>query len=168
VQKFETPIVMQIEEALAAEQFRKLQELAYADTMAAAESEAAAEAVAAAEAEAAAEAAVIAEAAAIPDTTKPIISPPADLVIEATGSLTSVELGDAVAIDENGIQILVNNAPTLFPLGSSTIIWTAIDNSGNSASAIQQISIVDTTPPIIHSVPDITAEAVVPCDMDCH
>jgi len=111
-----------------------------------------------------AEAAAAAEAAAIPDTTKPIISPPADLVIEATGSLTSVELGEAIAIDENGIQILVNNAPTLFPLGSSTIIWTAIDNGGNSASAIQQVSIVDTTPPIIHSVHDIIAEAVVPYD----
>jgi len=164
IQKFETPVVAQIEEALTAEQFRKLQELSYAEATAAAEAEAAAEATAAAEAEAAAEAMAAAEAAAIPDTTKPIISPPADLVIEATGSLTSVELGEAVAIDESGIQILVNNAPTLFPLGSSTIIWTAIDNSGNSASAIQQISIVDTTPPIIHSVPDITAEAVVPYD----
>jgi len=164
VQKFETPIVIQIEEALAAEQFRKLQELAYADATAVAEAEAVAEAAAIAEAEAVAEAAAEAQAAAIPDTTKPIISPPADLVIEATGSLTSVELGEAVAIDENGIQILVNNAPTLFPLGSSTIIWTAIDNSGNSASAMQQVSIVDTTPPIIHSVPDITAEAAVPYD----
>jgi len=164
IQKFETPVVAQIEEALTAEQFRKLQELSYAEATAAAEAEAAAEATAAAEAEAAAEATAAAEAAAIPDTTKPIISPPADLVIEATGSLTSVELGEAIAMDENGIQLLVNNAPTLFPLGSSTIIWTAIDNSGNSASAIQQISIVDTTSPIIHSVPDITAEAVVPYD----
>jgi len=148
IQKFETPVVAQIEEALTAEQFRKLQELAYAEAMAAAEAEAAAEVTAAAEAEAAAEATAAAEA--IPDTTKPIISPPADLVIEATGSLTSVELGEAIAMDENGIQLLVNNAPTLFPLGPSTIIWTAIDNSGNSASAIQQISIVDTTSPIIH------------------
>jgi len=164
IQKFETPIVAQIEEALTAEQFRKLQELSYAEATAAAEAEAAAEATAAAEAEAAAKATAAAEAAAIPDITKPIISPPADLVIEATGGLTSVELGEAIAMDENGIQLLVNNAPTLFPLGSSTIIWTAIDNSGNSASAIQQISIVDTTSPIIHSVPDITAEAVVPYD----
>jgi len=164
IQKFETPIVMQIEEALAAEQFRKLQELSYAEATTAAETEAAAEATAAAETEAAAEATAAADAAAIPDTTKPVISPPADLVIEATGSLTSVGLGKAIAMDENGIQLLVNNAPTSFPLGSSTIIWTAIDNSGNSASAIQQISIVDTTPPIIHSVSDITAEAVVPYD----
>ena len=85
-------------------------------------------------------------------------------MIEATGSFTSVELGEAMAMDENGIQLVVNNAPALFTLGSSTIIWTAIDNSGNSASATQQVSIVDTTPPTIDSVPEIIAEAVVPYD----
>ena len=162
IQKFETPIVAQIEEALAAEQFRKLQELAYAE--ATAEAEAAAEATAAAEAEAAAEATAAVEAAAIPDTTKPIISPPADLVIEATGSLTSVELGEAIAMDESGIQLIVSNGPTLFPLGSSTIIWTAIDNNGNSAFATQQVDIVDTTSPTISLIPDITVEAAVPYD----
>jgi len=151
VQKFQTPIVTEIEETLAAEQFRKLQELAYEEETHEQEIESVEEIV-------------VPEEQSVPDTTKPIISPPEDLVIEATGSLTSVELGKALAIDENGIQILVNNAPTLFPLGLSTITWTAIDNSGNSASAIQQVNIVDTTPPIIHSVSDITAEAVVPYD----
>ena len=117
IQKFDTPIVEQIEAALAEEQFKKLQELAYAAAEAeASEAEAAAEAEAA-EAEAAAEAAEAEAAAAIPDNTRPIISPPADLVIEATGSLTSVDLGKAIAMDENGIQLLVNNAPTLFTLG---------------------------------------------------
>jgi len=168
IQKFDTPVVEQIEAILAEEQFRKLQELAYAAEEAAEEAAAEAEAAAAAEAEAAAAeaeaAAVEEEAAATPDTTRPIISSPTDLVIEATGSFTSVELGEAMAMDENGIQILVNNAPTLFPLGSTTIIWTAIDNSGNSASATQQVDIVDTTPPTIYSVSDITAEAVVPYD----
>jgi len=152
IQKFETPVVAQIEEALTAEQFRKLQELAYAEATAAAEAEAAAEATAAV------------EAAAIPDTTKPIISTPPDLVIEATGSLTSVDLGEAIAMDESGIQLIISNSPTLFPLGSSTIIWTAIDNSGNSAYATQQVDVVDTTPPTISPVPDITVEAVVPYD----
>ena len=51
------------------------------------------------------------------DTTKPVISPPSDLVIEATGSLTSVDIGDAIAMDESGIQLIVSNGPTLFPLG---------------------------------------------------
>jgi len=165
IQKFDTPLVEQIEAALAEEHFKKLQELAYAEAEAAAEAEAEAAAEAAtAEAEAEAATAEAEAEAAAPDVTKPIISAPADLVVEATGSFTSVELGEAIAMDENGIQLLVNNAPTLFPLGSSTIIWTAIDNSGNSASAIQQVSIVDTTPPTIDSVPDIIAEAVTPYD----
>jgi len=34
IQKFETPVVAQIEEALTAEQFRKLQELSYAEATA--------------------------------------------------------------------------------------------------------------------------------------
>ena len=89
IQKFDTPLVEQIEAALAEEHFKKLQELAYAEAEVA---------IAEAEAEAAtaeAEAAAIAEAeaeAATPDITKPIISAPADLVVEATGSFTSVEL----------------------------------------------------------------------------
>ena len=164
IQKFETPIVAQIEQALADEQFKKLQELAYAEATAAAEAEVASEAMAAAEAEAAAEATAAVEAAAIPDTTKPIISTPPDLVIEATGSLTSVDLGEAIAMDESGIQLIINNSPTLFPLGSSTIIWTSIDNNGNSAYATQQVDVVDTTPPTISLIPDITMESVVPYD----
>ena len=151
VQKFETPLVMQIESALQAEHLRKMQELSYAEESDESETEPVEEISAP-------------EEPLVPDSTKPIISTPMDLVIEATGSLTFVDLGEAIAMDESGIQLIVNNAPTLFPLGSSTIIWTAIDNSGNSASAIQQVSIVDTTPPIIHSVSDITAEAVVPYD----
>ena len=151
VQKFATPIVMQIEEALQAEQLRKMQELAYAEESAESETEPVEEALAP-------------EEPVILDTTKPVISPPSDLVIEATGSLTSVDIGDAIAMDESGIQLIVSNGPTLFPLGSSTIIWTAIDNNGNSAFAIQQVDVVDTTPPTISPVPDITAEAVVPYD----
>jgi len=151
VQKFETPIVMQIEEALQAEQLRKMQELAYAEESTESETEHVEEALAP-------------EEPVILDTTKPVISPPSDLVIEATGSLTSVDVGDAIAMDESGIQLIVSNGPTLFPLGSSTIIWTAIDNNGNSAFAVQQVDVVDTTPPTISPVLDITAEAVVPYD----
>ena len=155
IQKFYTPVVTQIEATLAEEHFKKLQELAYAEAEAAAEIEATAEAEAV-------EAEAVEAAAATPDTTKPVISTPDDLVIEATGSLTAVDLGEAIAMDESGIQLIIHNSPTLFPLGSSTIIWTAIDNNGNSAFATQQIDVVDTTPPTISSIPDITVEAVVP------
>ena len=156
IQKFQTPIVTEIEEALAEEQFRKLQELSYAEETDESETDES-------ETELAEEVSTPKEPV-IPDTTKPIISPPMDLVIEAVGSLTPVDIGEAIAMDKSGIQLIVNNAPTLFPLGSSTIIWTAIDNNGNSAFATQQVDVVDTTPPTISSILDITAEAVVTYD----
>ena len=158
VQKFETPVVMQIEEALQVEQFRKMQELAYAE-----ESDESETKSDESETEPVEETSTPDEPV-VPDTTKPIISPPVDLVIEATGSLTPVDLGEAIAMDESGIQLIVSNGPTLFPLGSSTIIWTAIDNNGNSAFATQQVDVVDTTPPTIYLIPDIIVEAVVPYD----
>ena len=156
LQKFQTPIVTEIEEALAAEQFRKLQELSYVEESDESESYES-------ETEPADEIS-IPEKIIVADTTKPIISPPMDLVIEAAGSLTLVDIGEAIAMDESGIQLIVNNTPTLFPLGSSTIIWTAIDNNGNSAFTTQQVDVVDTIPPTISSITDITAEAVVTYD----
>ena len=73
-----------------------------------------------------------------------------------------MDVGEATATDDNGIQLVVNNSPGMFPLGSSTVVWTAIDNAGNSVFATQQVNVVDTTPPSISSVSDIVAEAIVP------
>lgn len=96
------------------------------------------------------------------DLTKPVITPPNDLFIEATGGLTPVSVGQAMATDLSGIQSLTNNAPEKFPLGVNTIIWTAIDGSGNMGIATQTIKVVDTIPPLIIPVPEITIEAQSP------
>ncbi len=93
------------------------------------------------------------------DLTKPTIIPPNDLIIEAIGGLTPVSVGQAVASDESGIQSLTTNAPSEFPLGITTIIWTAIDGSGNMAVATQTITVSDTTPPTISTLENITVEA---------
>ena len=96
------------------------------------------------------------------DLTKPVITPPNDLFIEATGGLTPVSIGQAMATDESGIQSLSNNAPAVFPLGTNTVIWTAIDGSGNMAIATQVVTVVDTIPPTITALPEITIEAKTP------
>jgi 4-hydroxy-3-methylbut-2-enyl diphosphate reductase IspH len=96
------------------------------------------------------------------DLTKPLITPPNDLFIEATGGLTPISVGQAMAVDESGIQLLSSNAPAEFPLGTTTIIWTAIDGSGNMAIATQVITVVDTIPPTITALPEITIEANTP------
>ncbi len=100
-------------------------------------------------------------AAAVPgDLTKPTITPPADLLVEATGALTPVSVGLAVATDDrSGIKSLESNAPETFTLGISTVIWTAIDGSGNMAVATQTVTVRDTVPPTVGAAADVAVEA---------
>ena len=64
-----------------------------------------------------------------------------------------VTLGDLIFSDLVDTPSISNNAPDLFQIGETIVTWTAIDTSGNSASATQTITIVDTTSPSI-TVPD--------------
>ncbi len=93
------------------------------------------------------------------DLKKPTVMPPKDLYVEATGGLTRVSTGQAIATDESGIKSLESNAPDEFPLGITTVIWTAIDNAGNMGIATQTITVGDSTPPVISGLSDITLEA---------
>ena len=144
--------MLKIQEALAAEQAKKLEELAYLE----ASSE---------QAEKPSEEISVPEEPAVLDTVKPTLILPDDLMIEASGALTSVDVGEATATDDNGIQLVVNNSPGMFPLGSSAVVWTAVDNAVNSVFATQHVKVVDTTPPNISSLSDIIAEAVVPLNI---
>ena len=149
IQKFETPIVMKIEEALSAEQAKKLEELTYEEESKDVEVESNEEET-------------VTDEPLVRDLTNPILAPPRDITIEATGSYTTVDIGEAMAMDESGIQFIINNAPERFGLGTAIIIWTAIDNSGNSTIAIQEVNVVDTTSPTISPVSDMIVEAAVP------
>ena len=93
------------------------------------------------------------------DFTKPLISVPSDVIIEATGALTPVNVGNAMASDESGILSLSNNASEEFPIGITTIIWTAIDGAGNMAIESQNIIVQDTIPPEIEQLKEIRLEA---------
>jgi Ca2+-binding RTX toxin-like protein len=94
------------------------------------------------------------------DTTLPEIFAPTDIVAEATGlSSTIVELGEATAHDIMGIASVTEHPSRFFILGETTITWIATDTSGNSASATQTVTIVDTTSPSITAPGSITMEA---------
>jgi hypothetical protein len=46
---------------------------------------------------------------------------------------------------------LVNNAPATYPKGNTSVTWTATDGSGNSATCIQVVTVVDNQQPVITS-----------------
>ncbi len=87
------------------------------------------------------------------DVTKPTITAPADVQINLNASNcdgTNVDLGTPVTADNCTIYSVTNNAPTIFPLGKTIVTWTVTDNSGNKATAVQNVTITDVSAPVIN------------------
>ncbi|MBI5647308.1 MAG: HYR domain-containing protein [Ignavibacteriae bacterium] len=90
----------------------------------------------------------------INDTERPSITAPVPVTVQndpwsCARSSSSVSLGMPRATDNCGAVTLVHNAPAQFPVGNTLITWTATDGSGNTATATQQVTVVDTTRPEI-------------------
>jgi len=85
----------------------------------------------------------------VEDNTTPVLTVPADVTAEQTSrDGTPVETGQATATDICDADVTVtSDAPPVFPLGETIVTWTATDDSGNSTTATQKVTVVDTTPP---------------------
>ncbi len=62
--------------------------------------------------------------------------------------------------DNVGVASITNDAPSVFPLGETIVTWTATDEAGNSATATQLVTVVDTTAPKITIPQNIVIDAV--------
>lgn len=93
------------------------------------------------------------------DDTAPVVTPPADITKEATGPQTAVNLGTATAIDNvDGAltPIPLDSGP--YPIGTTPVTWEAVDSSNNKGTAIQNVTITDTTGPTISVPANITIQ----------
>ena len=99
----------------------------------------------------------------IVDTTPPSLTAPADISVTRTGlngtPVTAAVLGTPVVADIcDAHPSLTNDAPALFPVGVTTVTWTATDASGNRASAQQHVTVIDTSAPTFATLPNVTSE----------
>ncbi|MDQ7003561.1 MAG: DUF5011 domain-containing protein [Ghiorsea sp.] len=87
----------------------------------------------------------------IVDTTPPTITAPANITTPATAALTAVTLGTPTGVsDLTSTPSVLNNAPAAgFPVGVTTVTWTAIDAYNNTAAAAQTVTITDNVPPVV-------------------
>jgi hypothetical protein len=84
------------------------------------------------------------------DRLPPVVTAPGPITMECTGPGTPVELGLATAADACvGPLGTVNDAPALFPVGTTDVTWSATDPSNNTGTDVQQVIIEDTTPPTL-------------------
>ena len=85
------------------------------------------------------------------DTLPPDLTAPPDVTAEcASPAGTPVDLGEPLVGDFCDPDPLVeNDAPALFPLGTTPVAWSVTDDDGNVSAAIQEVLIEDTTPPAV-------------------
>jgi autotransporter-associated beta strand protein len=73
----------------------------------------------------------------------PVITVPADIVVNATALFTRVQLGTATAVDRNGRRLRVSlvNGSLFFAPGEHIVYWQATDADGNTATKAQKVSV---------------------------
>ncbi|WP_165871573.1 HYR domain-containing protein [Flaviaesturariibacter flavus] len=99
----------------------------------------------------------------VADNQAPAITAPAAVTVSTNPgqcSATNVALGNAVASDNCGSVTISNNAPAVFPKGTTLVTWTAKDGAGLTTTATQNVTVVDNESPVI------TAPAAVAVNTD--
>jgi hypothetical protein len=99
------------------------------------------------------------------DTTAPVVTPPADVQATAgascdadvdPGTATAEDDGQAVPTTAERSDGLALTAP--YPLGATTVTWSATDAAGNVGTADQVVTVIDSTPPALTVPDDVTVE----------
>jgi predicted outer membrane repeat protein len=99
------------------------------------------------------------------DATAPVVAAPADVSVGTDAGTcvgTAIALGLPTATDNiSGAAISGTRGDgwplgEAYPLGTTTITWTAVDAAGNETSAVQDVTVEDRETPIVHAPADVT------------
>jgi hypothetical protein len=105
------------------------------------------------------------------DKEKPSITAPADMSMNTDPGLAAASLTvtSKPTARDNCVNVTVKGARSdgapmsaPYPVGTTTITWTATDESGNMSSALQTVTVRDNIPPVIVAPGDFTVNATMP------
>ncbi|MCX6271630.1 MAG: HYR domain-containing protein [Bacteroidetes bacterium] len=93
----------------------------------------------------------------IVDLEPPTLMCPEDMIVVSVTPCqgTPVFLETPLSFDNTGSAIVTSDAPDLFPFGTTMVSWTSTDQSGNIASCIQSVTIINNQPPSMTCPADI-------------
>lgn len=93
----------------------------------------------------------------IGDFDPPSISCPGNLTLNndpGQCNASNVAIGTAITSDNcSSLVNPTNNAPTVYPIGTTTVVWTATDGAGNTSTCSQDIVIIDAEVPLFTNCP---------------
>jgi len=95
------------------------------------------------------------------DATPPVLNAPADRILECPADTRTNATGSATATDDCGFTTVSYSDETNSQCGGGMSIartWTATDRCGNTASHVQNITLRDTTAPLLACPPNRTLE----------
>jgi len=85
------------------------------------------------------------------DNQPPTITAPANVTVNTDNNkctASGVNLGTPATNDNCGVKSITNDAPNSFPLGQTTVTWTVTDDSNNTQTDTQTITVEDNQPPL--------------------
>jgi phage tail-like protein len=97
----------------------------------------------------------------VQDTTDPELTVPANLVVEPTAAAGTPVAFAASATDSVDAAPLVGCVPlsgSLFPIGTTPVTCTAVDASGNSATAGFTVTVSPNDPPTLDAIGDLSID----------
>lgn len=102
----------------------------------------------------------------IGDAVAPIIVAPLNVNVNPNLGCTAVgvALGTPIVSDNCTVASVTNNAPGLFPIGTTTVTWTVTDAAGNTATATQLVNVVDQIAPEATAPAHVTVNTNNFCD----
>ena len=96
----------------------------------------------------------------IVDTTAPTIQPLQNIEVIAFDFFTELTLERPTVTDiVDSFPVITNDSPSLFPLGETLVTWTAEDDSGNTSTQTQLVTLILEQPEIIGDA-EVILEAI--------
>jgi len=93
---------------------------------------------------------------AVVDNNPPVVTPPTDITVNASGLFTRVDFGVATAVDSlNGSLLVSHDQDVNLPPGHHIVTWSATDSAGNTGYATQNVNVI----PLVEFAPSqVSAE----------
>ena len=100
------------------------------------------------------------------DANPPVLTCPADVTVSADAACVAAAALNATATDDcDPSPVVAGPTPAgPYPLGQTTVTFSATDASGNTAECQVVVTVEDTTPPVIVCPADLTVDADANCE----